>query len=171
MTQEIDKRLSYAKIERQMTEFKIGISDFTSDTVNKNVIYDIAKTLVAMANSNDAKEEGLIILGIANDRKSYDEWFNVFKEQAVINNQHYIPGITKEAQKLFCHSDLFYRRLREFFENEPISPKLKKYVLETFEPFDYYDTELIIFRSKCMGEVSLYNGEKYVRNSNETIKV
>ena len=140
MTQEIDKRLSYAKIERQMTEFKIGISDFTSDTVNKNVIYDIAKTLVAMANSNDAKEEGLIILGIANDRKSYDEWFNVFKEQAVINN-------------------------------EPISPKLKKYVLETFEPFDYYDTELIIFRSKCMGEVSLYNGEKYVRNSNETIKV
>jgi Protein of unknown function DUF262. len=171
MTQEINKRLSYAKIERQMTEFKVGISNFTSDTVNKNVIEDIAKTLVAMANSNNAKEEGLIILGIANDRKSYDDWFNVFKEQAVINNQHYIPGITKEAQKLYGNIDLYYRRLREFFKNEPISPKLKKYVLETFEPFDYYDTELIIFRSKYMEEVSLYNGEKYVRNSNETIKV
>lgn len=171
MAQEINKRLSYAKIERQMTEFKIGISNFTSNTVNMSVIKSIAKTLVAMANSSDAKEEGLIIIGIANDRKSYDDWYNIFKEQSVINNQHYIPGVTKEAQKLYGNTDSYYRQLRKFFENEPISPKLKKYILETFEPFDYYDTELIIFRSKYMEEISLYNGEKYIRNSNETIKM
>lgn len=171
MVQEIDKRLSYAKIERQMTEFKIGISYFTSGTVNMDVIHSISKTLVAMANSTDAKEEGLVILGIANDRSSYEDWYRVYKEQAAINNQHYIPGITKEAQKLYGNTDSYYRKLRCMIENEPISPKLKKYILETFEPFDYHDIELIIFRSKYMEEISLFGGDKYVRNSSETIRV
>lgn len=171
MTKEIDKRLRYSKIERQMTEFKIGISDFTSPSINMNVIHDIAKTLVAMSNCNDAKEEGLVIAGIANSKKAYDDWYAIYNEQAIINNQHYIPGITKEAIKLCGDTDAYYRKLRKLIENEPISSKLKNYILQTFEPYDYHGVELIIFKSKNVGEISLYDGIKYVRQSNETIKI
>lgn len=167
----IDKRLSYSRIERQMTEFKIGVSDFASKSINMRVINDIAMTLVAMANTVDAAEEGLVIVGIADSRAAYDNWYAVFKEQAVINNQHYIPGITKEAEKLYGSTDKYYRKIRKLIENEPISPRLKEYILESFRPFDYYGVELLIFKSKNMGEVSLYDGVKYVRHSNETIAV
>lgn len=171
MTKEIDKRLRYSKIERQMTEFKIGISNFTSSSINMNVINDIAKTLVAMSNCSNAKEEGLVIIGIANNKKAYDDWYAIFKEQAIINNQHYIPGVTKESEKLFGNTDAYYRKLRKFIQNEPISTKLKDYILQTFEPYDYHGVELIIFKSKNVGEISLYDGEKYVRESNETVKI
>lgn len=171
MTNEIDRRLRYSKIERQMTEFKIGISNFTFSDVNMNVINDIARTLVAMSNCNNAKEDGLVIIGIANSKKAYDEWYSVFREQAVISSQHYIPGVTKEAEKLFRNTDTYYRKLRKLIENEPISTKLKDYILQTFEPYDYHGVELIIFKSKNVGEVSLYDGEKYVRESNETVKI
>lgn len=171
MTDEIDKRLSYSRIESQMTEFKIGLSTFTSNSINMGTINDIAKTLVAMSNTNNAKEEGLIIIGIADTKSSYDNWYNVFKEQAVIINQHYIPGISKEAIKLYGDTDKYYRKTRILIENEPISTKLKEYILETFEIFDYHGVELMIFKSKNMGETCLYNGIKYVRYSNETVKI
>jgi len=87
-------------------------------------------------------------------------------EQTLIN-QHYIPGVTKEAEKLYKNTDTYYRKLRKFIENEPISAKLKEYILETFEPLDCHGVELIVFRSKNMGEIGLYDGEKYV----QTIKI
>lgn len=124
-----------------------------------NVINDIAKTLVAMSNCCNAKEEGLVIIGIANSKNAYDNWYAVFKEQAIINNQHYIPGVTKESEKLFGSTDAYYRRLRKFIENEPISTKLKDYILQTFEPYDYHGAELIVFKSKNVGEISLYDGK------------
>jgi len=84
MEEEIDKRLGYSKLERQMTEFKIGISNFTSLSVNSRVIHDIAKTLVGMSNTKNAKEEGLLIIGIADTKKSYDTWHTAFGNQAII---------------------------------------------------------------------------------------
>lgn len=169
MTDEIDKRLCYSRIECQMTEFKIGISNFSSSTVNMNVIHDIAHTLVAMANTVNAKDkEGLVILGIADTKRNYDDWHNEYNAQAVISNQHYIPGVTKEAEKLYRSTDRYYRELRKLIEQEKISTKLKEYILETFEPVDYHGVELIVFRSKYMNEISTCDGIKYIRHSNET---
>lgn len=168
---EVNKRLSYSKIESQLTEFKIGISYFTSCQVNNNTIKDIAKTLVAMANISDAKEEGMLIIGIADSKKTYDDWYNLFKGQVVINNQHYIPGIAIEARRLCGGIDQYNRKLRQLIENEPISSKLKQYILETFEIVDYYDVEIVIFKSKFMGEISLYDNQKYIRHSSETRRI
>lgn len=172
MTDEVNKRLCYSKIESQMTEFKIGISNFSSSDINMNVIHDIMRTLVAMSNTIDSKDkEGFVIVGIADSREAYDNWHTVYKEQAVINNQHYIPGVTKEAEKLCGSTDSYLRRLRTLIDAENISGKLKEYILETFELFDYYGVELLVFKSKHMVEISTYDGIKYVRHSNETVKM
>ena len=171
MELEIDKRLSYSKIELQMTEFKICISNFKATNFNFECIHDISRTLVAMANMSGVKEEGLVIVGIANDKAAYDNWHQVFKEQPTIINQHFVPGITPEAKKLFGNTDEYYRKLRKALNNEPISEKLKNYILENFEVIDYHDVELLVFRSTNIGEISSYDGIKYVRHSNETVKI
>ena len=171
MTAEIDRRLGYSKVERQMTEFKIGVSNFTSSKVNKSVIHDVAKTLVAMSNTTNATNEmGFVIVGVADSKQAYDNWHSVFGDQAIMCNHHYVPGVTREACKLYTNTDQYYRALRQLIENEPISDKLKQYVLESFEPVTYRGAELIVFKSKNVGETSLYNGVKYVRRSNETVK-
>lgn len=167
---EIEKRLSYSKIELQMTEFKIGVSNFNSSKFNMNCIQDISKTLVAMSNTNSEKECGLVIVGIANDKKAYDEWYKVFGEQPVIISQHYVPGVGCEAKK-FGGSDVYYRALRKKISSEPISPKLKDYILSNFEYINFHGVELLIFKSINVGEISLYNNGKYVRQSNETVKM
>lgn len=177
ITSDINKRLNYSKIEQQMTEFKIGISDFSSYQINMDCIHRIARTLVAMANTNNGRDkEGFIIIGIANSRESYISWYSEYKEYANISNQHYIPGITCEASKLFHqtttnNSDEYLKTIRKLLSAEPISNKLKDYVLENLDIIDYYDIELVLIRSKNVGEVSLYDGIKWVRQGNETIKI
>ena len=171
MVNQIDKRLGYSKIESQMTEFKIGISDFKSDTVNQKVIDSIAQTLVGMSNTSYGSQDGLLVIGIADNINSYKDWHNAFGDYAIVRNQHYVPGIQKEAEKLFGSVDIYYRKLREYITAQPISEKLKEYILETFEPVDYHDVQLIVFKSKNMGEIRLYDGTKFVRQSSETIKV
>lgn len=168
---EIDKRLSYSKIEKQTIEFKIGISNFESKSINMNVIEDISRALVGMSNLSDPKEMGMVIIGIANDRQAFDNWHDIYGESAVICNQHYITGISSEAKKLYGNTDSYYRKINRLIKSQPISEKLKNYILENFEVVDYHGKEIIIFKSKNVGEISLYNNEKYIRQSNETVKM
>lgn len=176
LEEDIDRRLSYSKIEMQMTEFKIGISDFGSDSINYDCIHKIAKTLVAMANTDNAMDKtGYVLIGIADSKEAYDNWYTKFKEQSIVINQHYVPGITCEARKLFsktdtASSDRYTRVLRKAINAEPINQKLKDYVLGNFDLFDYHEVELVILRSRNVGETSLYDGKKFVRQENETVE-
>lgn len=154
-----------------MTEFKIGISNFGLNVINENVVHDIARTLVAMANTHNVNECGLLIIGIANNLKQYNDWSAIYKTPAVVQNQHYITGITDEAKKLCEDSDGYYRRVRRLINAEPISEKLKDFILQNFEIIDYYDKELMIFRSQDVGETSTYDEKKYIRYASETLPV
>lgn len=171
IVEEIDRRLTLSKVERQMTEFKIGISNFGLNVINENVVHDIARTLVAMANTHNVNECGLLIIGIANNLKQYNDWSAIYKTPAVVQNQHYITGITDEAKKLCEDSDGYYRRVRRLINAEPISEKLKDFILQNFEIIDYYDKELMIFRSQDVGETSTYDEKKYIRYASETLPV
>lgn len=167
---EIDRRLAESSIESQMTEFKIGISDFDSDEINQNVIHKIAKTLVAMANTKQ-NESGMLILGITDSREAYHEWFDVYKSGAELVHGHYVPGITCEAHKLCGSSDAYYRKLRKLISAEPISDKIKEYILENYSLLNYHDREIIVIPSRNVGETSYYDGKKYVRQGNELIEI
>lgn len=168
---EIDKRLCYSPIESQMTEFKIGISDFKTGEYNQNVVKKIAKTLVAMANVTSAAEHGMIILGIADSREQYLDWRKVYDQQAQIIAQHYVPGVQAEANKLYNSVDNYFRFLRKEITKLKISRKLKNYILETFRVIDYHGVQLVVFDVVYQDEISLYSGTKYVRQGNETVRV
>lgn len=167
----LDRRLNYSKIEMQMTEYKIGIIDFESGKVNLDCVHQIARTLVAMANTRNRDEIGYVLVGIADNRESYQNWYDVYSEQAAIINQHYVPGITSEARRAYGGSDIYLRNFRQMLSREPISQKLKECILENILIFDYHGVELLVVPAKNVGEISLYDEKKYVRQGTETILV
>lgn len=65
----------------------------------------------------------------------------------------------------------YYRKVRRLINAEPISEKLKDFILQNFEIIDYYDKELMIFRSQDVDETSTYDKKKYIRYASETILV
>lgn len=169
--EELDKRLSYSILERQMTEFKIGVSNHADKTVNLKCIESIAQTLVAMANVTNSTEIGVVIIGVADSRKAYEDWNSYYGKGAIVVQQHYIPGITCEAEKLYGNEDRYYRQIRKIISDQPISKALKDFVLETFDVVNYHGIEVMVFKSKYMNEISLYDGVKYIRNASETLKM
>lgn len=171
LVSEITKRLCYSSIESQMTEFKIGISDFGTGRLNPEVIHKIAKTLVAMSNNTNAREHGLLVLGIADNREQYDAWKACYSQSAEVVNQHYVPGVTAEAKCMRGSFDNYYHFFLNELAKEPISGKLKEYVVDTCQQLLFHGHDLIVLDAAYQGEISYYNDEKYVRQGNSTIKV
>lgn len=173
---ELDKRLSYSKIELQMTEFKIGISDYRAAEFNYNCIHAITRTLVAMSNTNNVNEIGYVLIGVADSSSAYEKWYQIFKEKAVIINQHYVPGVACEAEKIYGKShkaseDSYLQALQKALSKEPVNVQLKNFILENIELIDYHGVDVVVLKSKNVGVVSTYDGCVYVRHGGDTIKV
>ena len=171
LVDEITKRLSYSSIESQMTEFKVGVSDFGTGKLNSEVIHKIAKTLVAMSNNVNTEEHGLIILGIADNRDQFKEWRECYKQSALVVNQRYVPGVTAEAECICGNLDNYYHIFLRELAKEPISEKLKDYIMDTCQSLLYHDRNLIVLDVVYQDETSYYGNEKYVRHGNSTVKV
>lgn len=167
---EIDKRLKYSTIERQMTEFKIAVSNHTNNKLSAHCMERIEKTLVAMANVEDPSEIGMVIIGIADTREAYTEWREVYHENADLVEQHYVPGVSAEAQKLYGSADQYLRSITQSLSTSKISNKLKEFVLQHMELVNYHDKEVLVLYSSNVGEESLYDNEKWIRHSNMTVR-
>lgn len=176
ITKELGRRLGYSKIESQMTEFKIGVSRLDDGKLSERCIERIAKTLVAMSNTNSVQKIGYVVIGVADTEEAYRDWYHAFDKQAVIVNQHFVPGVEREAQKLCSNGkrnclDSYLHLLRKAITEQPISQPLKGFILQNFEMVEYHGVDLVIIKSKNIGETSLYDDEKYVREGNETVKI
>lgn len=170
LTDDIEKRLSYSKFERQMTEFKVGLSNFDSKKFNPHAIMKVSRSLVAMANVSEPKEEGLIIVGIADTFDSYEKWKNEYNTTGFICSQHYVTGIEEEAEKMFGGVDNYIREVRKKISAQTISDDLRNYVLEHFETVNFYGRTLLVFRVKSILG-SRYENGKFVRQGNESTSV
>lgn len=168
--EEIEKRLGYSKFERQMTEFKIGLSNFDSKKFNPNTIMKVSRALVAMANVSEPNEEGLIIVGVADTFDSYRKWKNEYNATGFVCGQHCITGIEGEAKKMFGSIDNYIREVRKKISAQKITDELKNYVLEHFETVNFYGRTLLVFRVKS-APGSRYEDEKFIRHGNESKNV
>lgn len=168
--EEIEKRLGYSKFERQMTEFKIGLSSFDSKKFNPNTIMKVSRALVAMANVSEPNEEGLIIVGVADTFDSYRKWKNEYNATGFVCGQHCITGIEEEAEKMFGSIDNYIREVRKKISAQQITDELKEYVLEHFETVNFYGRTLLVFKVKSVPG-SHYEDEKFVRHGNESTSV
>lgn len=167
---DISYRLSLSSIESQMTEYKAGISNFDTGEVNKKTIQRIAIALTAMANT-DSKEEGYVLLGIADNRESAKNWESAFNEKVLIYDRHHILGISEEAVKYFHGVDRYYNRIGELLAKEPIDIKLKDFVLENYMQIKFKGKLLIKIPVKKFDEPVKYDGNIYKRHGNCSVLV
>lgn len=167
--EKLDKLLSYSKLESQLIDYKIGISDFDSMEVNLECVHGVAKTLTAIANTAAEGEVGYVVIGIADTVSAYNDWFRKYRGQSVTINQRIVVGVEAESNKLFGSMDKYLGKLRRELRNEPMPEELKNYVLENFHSMSYHGLEIIVIPSKGTAKECLYDGKKYVRNGNETV--
>ena len=164
----LENLLSLSKIESQLVEFKIGITDFKTDEVNKNVIHKISKIVVGMANTANSYNTGYLIVGIADNDISYENW--KLKYNAVGNSYggHIITGIGLEAINLSGSLDRYYRHFCDLLKNEPISSDLKNYILSNCKIISFMDKDLILIPVVKQQTESTYEDNIYVREGNST---
>lgn len=166
---EIKKRLSKSSIESQMTEYKIGISDFDTGTVKDETIHRIAIALSAMANTK-SDEKGYVIIGIANNSTAGKKWQNSYGIKSLICNGHYVTGVNEEAARYFHDVDCYLNSIRKYLTAEPLDIELKEYILSNFREIDFDDKKLILIPSKNLDHVVKYNNIVYIREGNSSIK-
>lgn len=168
----LEKLLSLSSIELQMVEFKIGITYFTSGEINEKEIKKICRTLVAMANTNCRfQKDGYVIIGIANDQKSCDDWKSIYKDTPVTYGFHKIVGITKEATAHFTDVDNYERTFSSLIKKEPITESLKTYILSNLRVVDFKGKNLMLIPSIKQDEVCYFNNKFYIREGSKTIPI
>ena len=132
-----------------MIEFKIGISYFTSGKVNTKVIEKIGKTLAAMANTKCSfMEEGYVVLGVADNSDSCNQWKAVYKEMQLVYGAHQIVGIEQEAERYFNGIDNYSWRVCDLINQSPITDELRDYVLANMHVVDFKGKVLLLLPAK-----------------------
>ena len=166
----LEKLLSLSPIEIQMVDFKIGITDFKSGRINKREVEKIWCTLVAMANTDSKyQKEGYVIIGIANDAKSYKNWKEIYGEPSVKYGKHYVVGITKEATTYFHNEDTYEQRFTDLIKNSKISEPLKSYVLSNYRLVEFNEKTLLLLPAVKQETESYYDNKFYVREGTKTV--
>ncbi len=168
----VDDLLSMSIIESQMVEFKIGITYFESGEINDREIKKICKTLVAMANTEcNRRKEGYIVVGIANNLVSCNNWRKIYKEMPLTYGTHKIVGIGQEATKYFGDEDIYERKFCDLIKKEPITESLKTYVLSNLRIVDFQGKNLLLVPSTKQNEACYFDNKYYIREGSKTVPI
>lgn len=166
----IETLLSLSAIETQMVEFKIGLTYFENGELNNHEIEKIWQTLVAMANTNCKKQpDGYVIVGVANNNSSCENWRNVYKEVPLTYGSHKVVGITKEATTHFFDEDHYEQRVKELIKNSLMSEPLKEYVLANYRLVNFHDKTLLLLPAAKQDVSSYYDNRFYTREGTSTV--
>ncbi len=154
-----------------MIEFKIGISYFTSGKVNTKVIEKIGKTLVAMANTKFSfMEEGCIVLGVADNPGSCNQWKAAHGEMQLVYGAHQVVGVKQEAERYFNGIDNYSRRVCDLINQSPITDELRDYVLANMHMVDF-EGKVLLLPAKNQGVSRYYDNKFYSRKGSQTVHV
>lgn len=167
----IENILLDSSIEKQMLDVKIGLCDMKGGMgYNSKCLSKIIKTLTAMANTKP-KEEGYIFVGIADKIENVDTYEEVYGKEARRYNDYYITGIQDERKHIGYSLDVYWEKIRQEIEKEPISEYVKSYILRNMEMLMYYEKELILFKIKSNGEPQCYDTKFYERNASSVVEL
>lgn len=145
---EIDEVLSSSLVENSHVEFKVGISDFLTNEVTDKSKKRFIKGLERLAYASGTR---YLIIGIADNSESYNNWFASYQKFPVSINRHYVTGIEDEAMRIFRNVksiaiDRYQQYLDTIIDSGDISAELKKYIKTHHQTVTYHDKELLVFK-------------------------
>lgn len=148
MEKEIDEVLNTSLVENSHVEFKIGISDFSTNKITDKFKKRFIKGLERLVYNSGTR---YLIIGVADNSKSYNNWYVNYGKYPILINGHYVTGIEDEAMKLFgdvksIAIDRYQQKLDYIIEHGDISTELKNYLKTHHQTVTYRDKELLVFK-------------------------
>lgn len=148
MEKEIDEVLNTSLVENSHVEFKIGISDFSTNKITNRFKERLIKGLKRLTDNSGTR---YLIIGVADNAKSYNNWYVNYGKFPILINGHYVTGIEDEAMKLFgdiksIAIDRYQQYLDTIIENGDMSTELKKYLKNHHQTVTYHDKEILVFK-------------------------
>ncbi|EOS40016.1 DUF262 domain-containing protein [Lachnospiraceae bacterium] len=178
VARDVISRLNLSSTETRYTEYKIGLTYFNTPTryrhnegkINYRNISQMAKVATAMANiKRNPDSLGMIIVGVADNEKDYNDWSNHYKRNAYKYNSHRVVGIDAEADVHYKSVDCMMNAFKARIDKEPISNELKEN-LKSYEIVTIQKRSLIVITITAQSG-QLYDGKKYIREGSDLKEV
>ena len=112
---------------------------------------------------------GMIIVGVADNEKDYNDWSNHYKRNAYKYNSHRVVGIDAEADVHYKSVDCMMNAFKARIDKEPISNELKEN-LKSYEIVTIQKRSLIVITITAQSG-QLYDGKKYIREGSDLKEV
>ncbi len=160
---EFESILMQSKTEQTSYDFKQGFTRldgtniFDDESFNKIIL-----TLTAIANIS-AKNSGYVCIGVCDKKKDVERIKQIYNVDAVAFRDFHITGVTHEIGILAKDIDDFFRQLIQKIQNQPISQDSKDYFSKNIRIVNYFDKDVVIFKTKSLSVPMIYDGKYYVR--------
>lgn len=154
-------------VEKQMFDFKLGLTTLKTQQRNSNIVPEIVKTLTAMSNTKPDKE-GIVIIGVANDEDSAKQFCEHYRTNYIYVSGCCVTGVDAEVKKYWKDLDEYMMFIKNSISNTNIQPDVKNDILCNFEPIIYEGKTLILLKCKCLGHASIFDNEYYERHGSST---
>lgn len=162
--------LTQSAIEGQLYDFKIGLSLLKKEenpVIQNGALSKIIKTLTAMANTN-LKSTGYCIIGVADSRRDAERYSDIYDDECIKirNSDFWVTGIQSEALKLFDSIDIYFEKILQLIDKEPISDPVKDYIKRNIVIIKYFNKDIMILKIESMEKPITYDKKYYVRHGN-----
>ncbi len=161
---EFETLLMQSKTEQTSYDFKQGFirldgsNNFDNESFNKIIL-----TLTAIAN-NSINTIGYVCVGVCDKKRDADRIKELYGVNPEKYRGFYITGITHEIINLAKDLDDFYRQLIQKIKTQPISEESKDYLSKNIRIVNYFDKDIVIFKTQSLQSPMIYDGKYYVRH-------
>lgn len=166
----LENILTQSKIEQQLFDFKIGLHDLRTKAFNSSCLSNIVKTLTAMANTHKGAK-GYVLIGIADSINDANEFESVYGTKSITFNSFFITGVDSEADNFYKSKDMYFNRIKQKIEAEPIDESTKSYITRHMSLVNYYDKSIVVLYLSSEDKPILYNGKYYERRAANNSKI
>ncbi len=162
-TTELETLLKQSKTENSQYDFKQGLFDLKTETVNDGLIAKIFKTLTAMANT-DNKAVGYVIIGVADKFEDAEKIKSKYGEDYVRVGTFYITGIDGEVKKYYGGNyDKYFSMIKNKLQNAPITEHYRRQLGSKIRMVNYYNRSVIILKLMSDNGAVMYENAYYTR--------
>lgn len=166
----LEKLLSASSIESQMVECKIGCVWFNTGKINEKAVTSICRTLVAMANTKSTEDCGYVLVGIADNKKSYYDWKAVYEQNALVYGKWYVVGIDRPSVACYHGLDELVRIVCDRIREQSMEQCVKEYVLSNLRVVDFHGRSVLVLPSVRQDKECKFDGIAWVREGSQTKK-
>jgi hypothetical protein len=170
-TFDVDEALRRSEIEAAHYELKQGLLKLDgSGQVDDNMLPKLVRTICAISNNGKARS-GSVFLGVADKEADAIRAKSIYGVEPHLVGRRWVVGIKRESDALGISVEDYVGRIRDAIRSSGLSEPLKGAVLASLTYSDYFGLGVVILRVPPQGDVSNVDGEVYVREGDQTIRV